>query len=394
MKEPGKCAATTTLANDAKRTRRKAEPNASEMATAHAIYPLAQNPSVSCIPLPEAQLRTWRESLDAHDGTQPVWLPKALLADGLVADTLSHAPHAPTADAAGCEMWAQRRPPSSSMHLHFDCDEEHARTLVHDGGGSRPPNFSSSALLRCPMRTCVLYTSDSGGPTLVLQRSPGEEWRDEVRCFACWPRAGQILSFPGDWLHGILPGSEEAATGADDEAANAGAADAADVNADGGGDDGSGGGVRPSDDAADADDADVAGDGDSDGGSDSDGDRGGKEAAALRETIVLNLWRHRPMELPELGAEDVPVTVAPAAVAPAAGVTDRAGAGAGAAAIPGAPRGAWKWHTLTIGTFDGMRTLELWMPTPARDDGHALQSWTARLRAPVPDWRRIGPFYG
>ena len=71
--------------------------------------------------------------------------------------------------------------------------------MLSDGGEMR-----DASNMRCPARTCVLYISDAGGPTLVLEHRPGEPWGDEVRCFACWPAAGRILSFPGTMLHGIV----------------------------------------------------------------------------------------------------------------------------------------------------------------------------------------------
>ena len=66
-------------------------------------------PAVSVTPLPDELLTRWRSQLAAHDGTQPLWLPRSLLRPGtLVADTLNlHAPDAAVAalaDAAGCDM--------------------------------------------------------------------------------------------------------------------------------------------------------------------------------------------------------------------------------------------------------------------------------------------------
>ena len=102
--------------------------------------------------VPAALVEAWRAQLAEHQGTQPVWIDRCLLRRGtLVADTLAslgighgighgiggrgmgadgtgahgtgHGAGPALADYAGVELWAQRRPPESPMHLHFDCDE-------------------------------------------------------------------------------------------------------------------------------------------------------------------------------------------------------------------------------------------------------------------------------
>lgn len=146
-------------------------------------------------PLPNSLLAAWRTQLALHNGAEPVWVPSTSLHPGsLVADTLAWIKAGTTApglcdEIAGVELWAQRRPVTSSMHLHFDCDEERGR-LQHE--------------LHCPVLSCILYVNSTGGPTLVLEHKPGDVWRSTVRCHACWPHAGQILVFGGDLLHGTV----------------------------------------------------------------------------------------------------------------------------------------------------------------------------------------------
>ena len=275
---------------------------------------LARPPSVGSSLIPKPVLEGWREQLTLHGGTRPVWLRRELILPGThVADTLAHVPDADPQAVAGVELWAQRRSVSSPMHLHWDCDEEHCR-LTRE--------------LRCPSRTCVVYISDAGGPTLLLELRHGEQWCEEVRGFACWPRAGQSLSFPGDWLHGILaaPGPTDAL--------------------------------------------------------------GVQDAAALRETVVLNLWTETPTDLPELGEDDVPSTPCPGA---APGVEDVQPLPCTRLRGRGRSTAAWRWTTLTVGTRDGMETLELLLP-PMPEGSEGLEEFTAKVRR-APDASRIGPFY-
>ena len=50
----------------------------------------------------------------------------------------------------------------------------------------------------------VLYLTDGGGPTLVLQQSAGGA-PAEQGCLST-PRRNTLLCFPGHCLHGVLPG--------------------------------------------------------------------------------------------------------------------------------------------------------------------------------------------
>ena len=50
----------------------------------------------------------------------------------------------------------------------------------------------------------VLYLGDSGGPTVVLGQTPSAALAQEA--WLCWPQANSLLCYPGDLLHGVIPG--------------------------------------------------------------------------------------------------------------------------------------------------------------------------------------------
>ena len=340
---------------------------------------MADGPALGDKFLHESLLCAWRDQLKLHRGTTPVWVDAALLQPGtLVAATTRHVLPRAAELFAGVELWAQRRPVTSPMHLHFDLDEERYRL---------------EQVLRCPRRSCLLYMTDTGGPTLVLALEPGDPWRESVDCYACWPSQGQLFSFPGTWLHCVI--------------AEAPAADAAASVAVGG-------------HSVDRTVAET---------------KGQAEGQRMRETIVLNFWpAPPPVEVLSLSEADVPraPALAPASPAMRSGC-DRPGSGDAAAAAsavaasaarvaaetpPGeteeenerggvagdgttcADDGAWRWHTLTVGLIDGMATVELYLPASISTGAKALpgataprlRRFTARVRN-TPDAAKIGPFY-
>jgi hypothetical protein len=50
----------------------------------------------------------------------------------------------------------------------------------------------------------VLYLSDCGGPTVVLGQTPSAALAQEA--WMCWPLTNSLLCYPGDLLHGVIPG--------------------------------------------------------------------------------------------------------------------------------------------------------------------------------------------
>ena len=157
-------------------------------------------PTVATTLASSSLLDAWREQLTLHSASsEPVWVQSPRRGT-LVGETLALLDERLIYAIAGVELWAQRRPASSAMHLHFDVDEEHAR------------HTSADEPLRCPATSVILYISDAGGPTLLLEQRPRDAWRASVSCHACWPRAGQLMAFPGDWLHGVVPADGASAT--------------------------------------------------------------------------------------------------------------------------------------------------------------------------------------
>lgn len=238
--------------------------------------------SLSAQPLPASILSSWREQLARFPGADPFWLDRSspqLQPGALVAETLAHvaahcsavcgASAADQTELAGVEVWAQRRRLDTPMHLHFDIDEERGRL---------------TGALRCPQLSCVLYMSDEGGPTLLLERRLGSQhgWGSTLCCCACWPLAGHILAFEGDLLHGVLA--------EDDGCRNKVGGDTIQSRSDGsengvysGSSDGSSGECDKGNDCGIADHC-------------GSGDHGsGLPPATQRVTIIINLWRHAPL---------------------------------------------------------------------------------------------------
>ena len=58
--------------------------------------------------------------------------------------------------------------------------------------------------MRVQAYSTVLYLGDSGGPTVVLGQTPSAARAQEA--WLCWPQANSLLCYPGDLLHGVIPG--------------------------------------------------------------------------------------------------------------------------------------------------------------------------------------------
>lgn len=332
--------------------------------------------AIAGAPLPSVLLCAWRDQLALHGTAEACWLDSDQLQSGtLVGETIMAIPELAVyaEHIAGVEIWGQRRMLSSPMHLHFDCDEQYSRL---------------SQKLRCPSHTCVLYASDFGGPTLVLDFRPGDAWHETVRCFACWPSAGQSFSFPGNMLHAVL------------------ATEPAKSVCSGGGDGGE------------------DGDGNSSGDDGSDG-----VGSIVRETVVLNLWSERPVDLPgvlhsDIPTVDIPITnaswLASSITIAGDSLTEQkqqeqqhgeeqdeeqkdAPLEDGVLQDPLAVTSdeAWAWQTLSVGTIYGMETVKLRLPSSISKNapgacrarhGGQLFAFTALVRDP-PDTKTIGPMY-
>lgn len=88
----------------------------------------------------------------------------------------------------GAEYWMRVQPAHDVFFLHFDRDESVRERYL------------------CPTRSSVFYLSESGGPTVILPTTPiDESWSH--RAAVVWPHLGRYMLFPGNLLHGVLPGS-------------------------------------------------------------------------------------------------------------------------------------------------------------------------------------------
>ena len=50
----------------------------------------------------------------------------------------------------------------------------------------------------------VLYLTESGGPTLVLEQTVSSPLAQAA--WLSWPRGNNLLAYPGNLLHGVIPG--------------------------------------------------------------------------------------------------------------------------------------------------------------------------------------------
>jgi hypothetical protein len=158
----------------------------------------------------------WQESGYAHRGYYSYFMdrpssqqtPRNVLEDvvmNYVLPAVETHLGGPTADGiCGFEWWIHTRPIQANLghNLHFDTDEA---------------LLSQSQQITHPIASCVLYltggekdenddtgTGDGGGSTIVLDQTPESTEVAQVAWKAV-PRDNQVLVFPGNLLHGVLP---------------------------------------------------------------------------------------------------------------------------------------------------------------------------------------------
>lgn len=94
----------------------------------------------------------------------------------------------PRGDAfIGAEWWFRSTTTDAGFPFHFDRDEGIRRRVVS-------PDLAS-----------ILYLSDVGGPTVILDAAPSRTSAPRAG-IAVHPRRGRFGMFPGALLHGVLPG--------------------------------------------------------------------------------------------------------------------------------------------------------------------------------------------
>lgn len=139
---------------------------------------------------------------EAGDTPGTFWEPAATDHRTAISTAVSAlAPLVPGSDeCAGVEWWARVRSGAEPMPLHHDKDE----SLLTATGRLSHPHYSS-----------VLYLSDAGGPTIVLEEnSAGRGLGYDERSWAIIsrPRRNGFLVFPGDLPHGVGLGTGQDAT--------------------------------------------------------------------------------------------------------------------------------------------------------------------------------------
>lgn len=98
-----------------------------------------------------------------------------------------HAVVRPGPQCVGAEYWMRAQPADTSFPFHFDRDE------------------AIRAWVSSPRLASILYLSNVGGPTLILDALPSDA-AAPTRGIAVLPRRGRYVMFPGTLLHGVQAG--------------------------------------------------------------------------------------------------------------------------------------------------------------------------------------------
>lgn len=130
-----------------------------------------------------------------------------------------------TAHAAHAEVWAHRRASHDAHQLHFDVGR--SNNQGHWFKQESSPLASPCSERRCsaderwlccgreqyrlthPHLSCVLFLDDAqgqSGPTLVINQSAFDSVGPNTGAVLATPTPNAVLVFPGNLLHGVLPG--------------------------------------------------------------------------------------------------------------------------------------------------------------------------------------------
>jgi hypothetical protein len=103
----------------------------------------------------------------------------------------------------GAEWWIQNRPSSDPKGFHYDNDNTIFQQVL------QTPNFNPLDLRKGqPLRASILYLSNSGGPTMVVNRQSIHATTplpNTTATILSYPLMGRYMSFDGALLHGVLP---------------------------------------------------------------------------------------------------------------------------------------------------------------------------------------------
>lgn len=118
---------------------------------------------------------------------RPRWMPAHSLIEQVV-DRLAEVGEV-NARWTGAEVWWRAQRTNSARPFHFDRDE------------------SISDHVRSPIVSSILYLSDVGGATIIVD-AEAESIRPPSRAVAVTPRAGRFVTFPGELFHGVMAAEE------------------------------------------------------------------------------------------------------------------------------------------------------------------------------------------
>lgn len=111
--------------------------------------------------------------------------PARLLFEQVIQHLRSYVPRGH--EFVGAEWWLRATATDAGFPFHFDRDEGIRSSIVS-------PDLAS-----------ILYLSDAGGPTVILDATPSRRSAPSAG-IAVDPRRGRFCWFPGTLLHGVLPG--------------------------------------------------------------------------------------------------------------------------------------------------------------------------------------------
>ncbi len=98
----------------------------------------------------------------------------------------------PHCECTGAEWWFRVQPPDSGFPMHFDRDEARKDHLI------------------TPAVASILYLSDEGLPTAILNQEANQAAPEELTAVPIFPKLGRFAIFPGALMHGVLDVAETA----------------------------------------------------------------------------------------------------------------------------------------------------------------------------------------
>jgi hypothetical protein len=137
--------------------------------------------------------RTWldrlRRQVILNRSEKPVWYRLDQKPRTFIEQVIRrlHAVVRPGPQCVGAEYWMRAQPADTGFPFHFDRDE------------------AIRAWVSSPRLASILYLSNVGGPTLILDALPTNTVRP-TRGVAVLPRRGRYVIFPGTLLHGVQAG--------------------------------------------------------------------------------------------------------------------------------------------------------------------------------------------